>query len=447
MYNRNLRAALLGSGAAVAMMAASAPVAADEMQDLKAQIEALQVQLDSLESRQAVSDSRGTVAPAAAVEAGSKPKSWLLPGTNTSMNIGGYAKLDLIYDFGPDVGDSFSFSGLPVRLTAAGARQNVFRLHAKQSRVWFKTWTPTDWGELATHIEGDFEGAGGNQVISNSTTFRIRHAYGQLGPVLADQTWTNFMAIATLPETIDFGGPAGEAFIRAPQIRYTHSFGGGTTLAVSVENPESSGANYGAESLGGTSIDHAPDFTAHLTYKHSKGHVAARGVVRYIAVDNGGVSPATSDEAVAWGVGLDGVYVITDMDAVGAEFNYGKGLGRYMVNSAGAAASVTGGGGLGTNLNTQTAFGGYGWYQHKWTDTIRSNVVFGASNVENDVVRLGAATAAGLFERAYTAHGNVIWSPVSQVNFGIEVMWADVARVAVPDNDTVRIQVGMQYKF
>ena len=38
---------------------------------------------------------RRRVAPAVAAEQGAKPRSWKLPGTNTSMQIGGYAKLDI----------------------------------------------------------------------------------------------------------------------------------------------------------------------------------------------------------------------------------------------------------------------------------------------------------------------------------------------------------------
>ncbi len=40
------------------------------------------------------------VAAAAAVEAGDKPRSWKLPGTNTSMNIGGFVKMSVLWDFG-----------------------------------------------------------------------------------------------------------------------------------------------------------------------------------------------------------------------------------------------------------------------------------------------------------------------------------------------------------
>ena len=236
MVEKCWRSALLGSGAAVALLAASVPASADQIDELRSQIQSLQDKMSQLEKSQV---SKRRVAPAAAVESGAKPRSWKLPGTNTSMQIGGYAKLDLIYDFNSNMGDLLGLIQISVpEGSAAANRQGNFRLHARQSRFWIRTWTPTDWGELETHIQGDFFGTGGNQLISNSNSFRLRLAYGRLGPVLAGQTWSNFTALHAHPETLDFSGSTGDLFNRQGQIRYTHSFGGGTALVFSVENPE-----------------------------------------------------------------------------------------------------------------------------------------------------------------------------------------------------------------
>lgn len=53
----NLKSALLGSGAAIALLAGPA-LAADEMTDLKAQIDALQNRLNQLESTQTTKSER-----------------------------------------------------------------------------------------------------------------------------------------------------------------------------------------------------------------------------------------------------------------------------------------------------------------------------------------------------------------------------------------------------
>ena len=96
-------------------------------------------------------------------------------------------------------------------------------------------------GPLKTRFEGDFFGSGGNQIFSNSTSFRLRHAFGSVGGLLAGQTWSNFMPIESYPGTVDFNGPAGLTFIRQAQLRYTHKIDDHLTLRGSVENSEFNG--------------------------------------------------------------------------------------------------------------------------------------------------------------------------------------------------------------
>lgn len=71
---------------------------------------------------------------------------------------------------------------------------------------------PTPLGDLDTHVEVDFYGADGNESVSNSHGLRLRHTYFSVGCLLAGHTWTYFMNPAALPETLDFGGPAGQIF-------------------------------------------------------------------------------------------------------------------------------------------------------------------------------------------------------------------------------------------
>ena len=234
---KQLRSVLLGSGAAVALLAS--PAVAGEVSDLKSQIEALQNRLDQVETQQTrIEERQESVAPANAVVGGDFPGSWKLPGSDTSISFSGYVKGDFIYDLGRDVGDSFVVSSIPVDNSMAANADGNVRLHARQSRFRFDSRTPTDWGQLRTRIEGDFSGTGGNERFSNSSTFRLRHAWGQLGPVLAGQTWTTFMDQDTYANTVDFAGPVGVEFARQAQIRYSTGLAEGLSLDLAVENPE-----------------------------------------------------------------------------------------------------------------------------------------------------------------------------------------------------------------
>jgi hypothetical protein len=454
MTTAGFRTALFGSGAAIALLAASGPVAADEIDELRAQINALQ---DKVSQMQADDTAKPRVAPAAAVEAGSKPKSWKLPGTNTSMSIGGYAKLDFIYDLNSFFGDS---TGVPTGTN----RQGNFRLHARQSRFFIKTWTPTDWGELATHIEADFYGTTGSELISNPDGFRKRQAYGRLGPVLAGQTWTTWMDLGSLPDIVDFAGPPGLRFLRQAVLRYTHNIGGGTSLALALENPfhltPSVAGGTAPIAAGVATVDHLPDFVAKLQHRFSKGHAGIAVMMRQLTADNGiGAAPvagaAFADSAFAWGVGFGGSFAITPNDKVKLDVNYGDGIGRYMIGSHLAESIITGAVAGAQKLNTIQAFGFSTSLTHKWNSTLRSTVAWGSSFVdaEDEVSATpGGATAkgnipAGLQDRMDQVHVNMIWSPVPQVNFGIEYLWASSRTHNAVNTKGSRIQLGMQYKF
>ena len=145
MSNKTLRTALLGSGAAFALMAG--PALAGESEDLKSQIEQLQSRLDQLEKQQGATDAKvdaKAAAPADAVVGGDFPGSFKLPGSDTSMAIHGYTKLDVLIDVNQQAGDSFDVTGLAPNGSAAERRGEQFRIHARQSRLTFETRTPTN---------------------------------------------------------------------------------------------------------------------------------------------------------------------------------------------------------------------------------------------------------------------------------------------------------------
>ena len=459
MVEKCRRSALLGSGAAVALLTASVPVSADEIDDLRSQIQSLQDKMSQLEKSQV---SKRRVALAAAVESGAKPRSWKLPGTNTSMQIGGYAKLDLIYDFNSNMGDLLGLIQISVpEGSAAANRQGNFRLHARQSRFWIRTWTPTDWGELETHIQGDFFGTGGNQLISNSNSFRLRLAYGRLGPVLAGQTWSNFTALHAHPETLDFSGSTGDLFNRQGQVRYTHSFGGGTALVFSVENPETP-PGVGVVTVGtapaglGSPPDPLPDFVIKLQHRWSAGMLSAAALFRQLEVNDGaGVSETTFGWGIHFGIG---VRFNNNKTAVGFLAYYGEGIGRYMSSAPGAILNGTAGS---AELKAVQSAGGLIWIQQRWTDTIRSTLAYGRD--WRDVVGatssgvggfsgkagIGGATVFGtaLAQDTWTVHANLIWSPVPRVNIGVEYIYGFVGLVNSANGTTHRVMASFKYSY
>ena len=82
------------------------------------------------------------------------------------------------------------------------------------------------------YVESDFYGSG--------SVFRLRHAYGSYGGLLAGQTWTNFLDPDNFPNTIDFESPMAFPSFRQAQVRYTAKLNDKASWAVSVEDNNSS---------------------------------------------------------------------------------------------------------------------------------------------------------------------------------------------------------------
>src|SRR5437773_7281413 len=234
-YRNAFKAKTLAVAIAIAL-GGTATAAADELQDLKAQIEALQKKVGELEIKQETTEKKQAALPDNVVTGGTTKGSFKLPGSNTSVTVGGYVKLDAVFSNPSSGVDTTADLFLQPNAIAVGPgagdnEHNQLKFGARESRMFAKTSTPTSWGDLVTYIEGDFYGADGNESVSNSHGLRLRHAYGSLGHFLAGQTWTNFMYVPSLPETLDFGGPVGQIFDRQAQVRWTQSFDGSSSPA------------------------------------------------------------------------------------------------------------------------------------------------------------------------------------------------------------------------
>jgi opacity protein-like surface antigen len=433
---------ILGSLAAGALTAPQAHADSAELRAMRAQLEAMAKRIEELEAKQevteqTVSDTRSR----AVLSTGKSPGSFILPGTNTEFSVSGYVKGDFIYDVGEGLGDLF----VPENINTSGDdEEGNFRAHARQSRITIRTSTPTDLGALKTTVEGDFFGGGGNEAISNSNSFRLRHAYGEIGGLLAGQTWSNFMPIESYPNTVDFNGPAGVTFIRQAQLRYTHPVNENLSIAASLENSEFSGRNETGVAFGESittggikaGFDKAPDFTIAARYTDDWGLLKVAGLGRLLTAPDGTVS-GNSDEEFAWGINASGNAKLWDGGKVLGAFTYGDGLGRYLINGFGQDAvfdSTTG------SLETIEAFGIMAGVEQQITDTFSVGLTYGRSHFDEGAV-------GSSLETVQTVHASMFYRPIPRLTFGGEVIWGSREDQNGADDDALRLQTSVQVNF
>jgi hypothetical protein len=490
--NLGLKTGLLGTAAALAIVVAGTPAyAQDDLSTLRHQLETMKERLAKLEADKA--DKR-RVAAAAAVEAGDKPRSWKLPGTNTSMNVGGFVKMQVLWDFGNSgqttgqtttegVGAGFhAVEGSPADNIFNGGN---FQFTARRSRFWIQTWTPTDWGELRTYIEADFAGGPAATTGSSSNVLRLRQAFGTLGPVLAGKTQTLFGGLIGQPELLHDGAPMALGALRIEQIRYSHNFGGGLVLSVALESPPSTSDTSGHDVLGvspaGGLVAAAdafnfntgtitrgfgntagfqgparwPDVVAALQWNFPNGALYASGMVGQRYIDNGGVTTLSGhDSAFVWGGTLGGRYDFGRVE-IGGIGGIGKGIGnKYFDGGATGfidSVAVIGPGNT-VDLRPVLTYGAIGYVQVKLTDTIRATAAYNwtmhevRSEIPGNVIP-PAVGGVGVVQYYWAAFGNILWNPVPQVTFGAEYGYQFAARYRTLNTQVHRLQLAAIYRF
>ena len=274
-----LKAALLGAGAAVLL--GIAPAGADEMDDLKAKV-------DALEKRHA-----------------------------TSVSISGYVKGDFYIDNGEDLGNTFG-NGVSQRLDGESDpddEDGAVGAHAQQTRFALSTSTDTSFGALNTVVEIGFD-----PYADAPGAPKVRLANGQLGPVLAGLAWSIRGDNHTGADTVDFDGPAGVVATRKPQIRLTLPLGEGFTGQMAVE-----------PAINGNEV---PTFLAALRYSSGWGAVNVTGAVGQHAEGGQNVTAHT----LHVGAHLNA----TDATRVMATLNMTKGDGQIYGQSTAVTTDASG---------------------------------------------------------------------------------------------------------
>jgi hypothetical protein len=379
--------------------------------------------------------------PGNAVTGGDLPGSFKLPGADTSVRIYGYVKLDAVYSdksAGVDSAADLMLvpQTIPVGPNAGANEKGQLKLGARESRIGVTTGTPTAWGALTTLLEGDFYGADGNETVSNSSGFRLRHAYGVLGSFGAGQTWTNFMNVPAFAETLDFGGPVGELFVRQAQVRWTQKFERGE-WAVSLENPESVFAVPGTGVAFRADDDRYPDIVGRVTFNTSAGQYWIAALVRNIRADSA-AAPAAADNKWGAGIAVSGVVPTIGKDDLRFEGYGGNGIGRYNNPGFYVDGVIDASG----RIALPDVVGGYVAYRHFWTPDLRSSLVLSASRADNP-----AGTFGTINKSDRSAHVNFIWSAAKNVDVGIEYIRAQRETEDGQDGSLNRVQFSAKYAF
>jgi hypothetical protein len=394
------------------MTEAERAAAAQELQDMRARIVALENKL-------------GVSPPPAMQYTPAAPKR----PRDHNLELYGFVQLDAIQDFNrvnPDWDSTLRPSRIPTEEGQFGGDgQSIFSV--KQSRLGVKASGMLAGKPYEAKFEFDLYGTG---VDAGQTTIRIRHMYAKWGPFLAGQTNSLFMDGDIFPNVIDYWGPTGMVFVRTPQLRWTFLDRNGWTAAVALEHPSDDidpgnirliDENIAANIQGNEEL---PDLTAALRYGGNWGHVRLAGILRRIGYDTKGTEDNEPDgQETGWGINAT-TAIKLGMATPRLGVVYGRGIATYMND-----------GGMDLAPNISTIFeppsvilipeaeavkllGVTAYVDLQWSKKLSSAVGYSFTKVDN--TNFQDATA---FHKGEYASANLLYTPADNVMAGLEYLW------------------------
>ena len=363
------------------------------------------------------------------------------------MEIYGFAMLDMgvnLKTINPNWTDTLRVNRLPSFDGQFGEDGSTYA-GVRQSRLGVKGFTPTAMGQLRTTFEFELFGTG---VDEGQTTFRLRHAYGELGQIGAGQYWSPFMDIDVFPNSLEYWGPTGMVFFRNVQVRWM-PIQGDSRLTLAVERPGASGDagvladRNELQNVKGRSP--LPDFTGEYRFGGSKGYVEVAGLLGQMKWDDM-LEDAfdLSGSGTRWGINVSSNIKLGDSTTIRLQLAHGEGMQNYM-NDAPVDVGIVRGTSASRPIEgkpipiTATVL----FLDHNWNSQWSSAVGYSSTDIDNLEGQADDAYKSGKY-----ALGNLLYSPVPGVMIGGELQWGKREMFRDPYvGEGLKVQVSFKYNF
>jgi len=375
--------------------------------------------------------------------------------TGRSFEIYGFVQADYIQDItgrlDPDWDDAFRPS--KICLDGACGEDGQASISVKQSKFGVMGTMPTGSNSAPLNFKFEFD-LFGTGVDAGQTTFRLRHAYGEWGMILAGQTNSLFMDGDVFPNTIDYWGPSGMVFYRNVQIRLTPWRTENSHFAIAIERPgnDIDPGNLrlipGLEGVEVENDEELPDLTVQYRYGGDWGHVQVGGILRKVGYElraEDSDDDWTQGSETGWGLNVGTVFNVFDKDAIRLQVVYGEGIASYM-NDGGMdlAPSAQYDEDALSDLEAEAVplTGVLAYYDHWWSDRWSSSIGYSYTEVDNTNFQ-----DPGAFNKGEYASGNLLYYPGENLMIGGELMWGQRTVNDDESDDDLRFQFSVKYNF
>jgi len=372
---------------------------------------------------------------------------FFIPGTDTCLRIGGYVRMDAY------LGQQFS----PATNVYSTRTRLLLNFDARSN---------TEYGLLRAYGEFLIQRGPGNNVLPSiqatgaGSTGQASAAYMSRAFIqFAGFTFGNSASFFNFYQgDLQFVASAGAAMDPSRNssnlIAYTASFGSGFSATISIEDPQfrrlgSIPPAYSTVHTAGNGIVYngqgIPDVVGNLRVDQGWGSAQVMAAYHEVRGTFGGVGRSAAGWAVGGGIRLN-LDMLARGDVLWLQATYADGALGYVFTNDNSDGLIQTRQAIGTGLLTalyadgainiagtgivkSKAWGIHGGFRHFWTPALRSAIWGKYVNIDSPGAVLGAAAGDGgnLNDIRFWQVGvNTIWSPVRNLDLGVEVVYQNL---------------------
>jgi hypothetical protein len=375
---------------------------------------------------------------------------FFIPGTETCLRVGGRVRAE--YVVGERFGESDAYGSrargrlnIDARTaTAYGTLRTFIRYELTNNSGMYNN------GSAGFNVGGTVAGFNTSAASSNgtSTSSIVDLAFIQFGPITAGRAQSFFDFYAS-----DFNfNSIRTADTRLNLLAYTATFGSGFSATISLEDRVSGAGTGGGRDLGAaltttglTAVRQGqdyPDLIGSLRVDQGWGSAQLSGAIGNRKAAVAAALGAREGDEFAWAI-QGGVKINLPMLAAGDQLflqaAYADGALGYL-GYTGSGSSSFGLGRIGNlalfdtalnpatgSMKNSTGYSLVAALRHFWTPTLRSEISASYSELKLGYVSAGTVgLQRSMDPKEFIAAANLIWSPVSGLDIGVEVLYSNL---------------------
>ena len=393
---------------------------------------------------------------------------YYIPGTDTCLKIGGYARIDTAINSG--------IYGNPYIYAANGEDTRNRSMFNSRARIGFQmdTRTATEYGVLRTYANMQMQwtelgaGVGAGDGVAGGN-FETDYAFIQFAGFTFGKAVSQFdpQWVLAIPATTSGHVGGSDTKTGILQAAYTATFGNGFSGTISAEQPRAyrnggiiTGASLGSQGWvtgnAAAGVNHAgtrmPDIVGNLRLDQAWGSFHVAAALHDVQLASNNYAPVAAGSKMGWAttVGFELKNLPTGVgDSFKADFTYAKGAVRYalggthnignasyLVGSSSELTSAFYSDGVvnaaGNSIDLSTSWAARAFYEHYWNPQWRTSLygIYGRHENNNDRIRAAIATAGlvggGNFS-LWQIGSRTAWTPVKNLTFSADVHYTNLS--------------------